>query len=115
MRLQMCAVALTVCRCGFNNQDNAVAIRQDVPLMKFRTPGNLVITDCPVSYREHFSKPQQVGCFTPTKAATELFIMPFPQPLARPDVSGTLQQIHHTIIRAIIMRIPIWTQVLRCV
>ena len=83
--------------------------------MKFRTPGNLVITDCPVSYSEHSSKPQQVGRFTPSNAATELLITLFPQPLTRPDVSGNLQQIHHTIIREIIMRIPLWTQVLRCV
>ena len=83
--------------------------------MKFRTPGNLVIADCPVSYSERFSKPQQVGRFTPSEAATELFVTPFPQPLTRPDVSGKLQQPHHSIIRAIIMRIPIWTQVLRCV
>jgi hypothetical protein len=111
----MSAAALTVCRCGFNNQRNAVAIRQDVPLIKFRTPGNLVITDCPVSYSEHLSKPQQVGRSTPATAFTELFITPFPQPLTRPDVSGKQQQLHHSIIRAIIMRIPLWTQVLRCV
>jgi hypothetical protein len=113
-------VALTVWRAGFNNQQNAVAIRRDAPLMKFRTPGNLVIADCPVSYSKHdsaASESQQLGFSTPSKAkaATELFTTTFLQSPTRPDASGKLHYPHHPIIHAIIMRIPLWTQALRCV
>ncbi len=86
--------------------------------MKCRTPGNLLITDCTVSHSKHdstASESQQLGLATLSKAATELFTTPFLQSPTRPDASGKLQHPHHPIIRAIIMRISLWTQALRCV
>jgi hypothetical protein len=120
MRLQFGAAALTVWRREFNNRCNAVAFRRDAPLMKFRTPVNLVLADCPVSYSKHnstASELQQLGLATPSKATTAIQVLTslFFQPLTRPDASGTLQQPHRPIIRANLMRIHLWTQVLRCV
>jgi|WetSurMetagenome_2_1015567.scaffolds.fasta_scaffold171438_2 hypothetical protein len=86
--------------------------------MKCRTPGNLLITDCTVSHSKHDSTASEsrlLGLATPSRVASELFTTPLLQSPTRPDASGKQQRFNHPIIRAIIMRIPLWTQALRYV
>ncbi len=86
--------------------------------MKFRTRGNLVIADCPVSYSKHdstASESQQLGLSAPFQVVDPCNTSLILQTLTRLDASDNQHHLQHPNFRDIIMRIPLWTQVLRCV
>lgn len=91
--------------------------------MKFRTPINLVLANCPVSYSKLNNTASALqllvlATLPAAKLVTQLFTTyttPFLQPLTRPDASGTPHHLTAHFFHVITMRIPLWTQVLRYV
>ena len=112
-------VAGLTARCRrFNNQWNAVAIRREVPLMNLWTPGSLVNTYCPVSNCKHHAAAsvyRQLGFSTPSKDAHVFFTQSFLQVPPDRTYRASASKFTHPLFSEIVMRIPPWTQVLRCV
>jgi hypothetical protein len=108
--------ALTGQRAQFNNQGNTVAIRREVPLMNLWTPVNLVSANCPVSNCKHHAASvyRQLGLSTPAKAVRNFSPQPFQQVPPDRTYRASASKFTHTLYE-IVMRIPPWTQVLRCV
>jgi hypothetical protein len=117
MYVDFVATPLTVLGCGFNNQANAVAMYRGVLLIIFPRQGNLITADYLARSDKYYNAAsdfQQLGLATPSKA-TPLFFLPSLQYKTRPDVSDIKQQSIYLTFYVITIRIPLWTQVLRCV